>query len=265
MPNGTGKMTLASGKILEGEFKNGEYMKPFTCKQVKIGDKIWMAENLNVDHFRNGDEIPEARTIAEWTSGNPAWCYYNNDPANAAKYGKLYNAAALNDPRGLAPEGWHIPSHVEFNQLVKDAQPKVNQLEQKIENAKNQGIDYDDTERALFKMLSNDDKSKQVATYTLRSATGWGTENGTNVFGFNAFPSKFRSEDGTFHTNDIDTKFWTSSRRSSNGVVSSYISYSLFTIPMFYLYSEYRYVYTDGPVTDEYLNNVGLAVRCVKN
>jgi uncharacterized protein (TIGR02145 family) len=264
-PNGTGKMTLASGKILDGDFKDGEFIKPFVCKQVKIGDKIWMAENLNVDHFRNGDEIPEARTIAEWRSGNPAWCYYNNDPTTAAKYGKLYNAAALNDPRGLAPEGWHIPSHLEFDQLVKDAQPKVKQLEQKIENAKNQGIDYSDAQSALFKMLSNDDNSKQVATYTLRSTTGWGTENGTNLFGFNAFPSKFRSEDGTFYTNDIDTKFWTSSRRSSNGVVSSYISYSLFTIPMFYMYSEYRYVYTDGPITDEYLNNVGMAVRCVKN
>jgi uncharacterized protein (TIGR02145 family) len=256
---------LASGKILDGDFKDGEFIKPFVCKQVKIGDKIWMAENLNVDHFRNGDEIPEARTIAEWRSGNPAWCYYNNDPTTAAKYGKLYNAAALNDPRGLAPEGWHIPSHLEFDQLVKDAQPKVKQLEQKIENAKNQGIDYSDAQSALFKMLSNDDNSKQVATYTLRSTTGWGTENGTNLFGFNAFPSKFRSEDGTFYTNDIDTKFWTSSRRSSNGVVSSYISYSLFTIPMFYMYSEYRYVYTDGPITDEYLNNVGMAVRCVKN
>jgi uncharacterized protein (TIGR02145 family) len=267
VPNGTGKMTLASGKILDGDFKDGEYIKPFACKQVKIGDKVWMAENLNVDHFRNGDEIPEARTIAEWRSGSPAWCYYNNDPANATKYGKLYNAAALNDPRGLAPEGWHVPSHIEFNQLVDDAQPKVNALKQRIENAKNQGIEYDDIERTLFKMLSNDDKSKQIASFTLRSSIGWGdaNANGTNITGFNAYPSRYRSEGGTFETRDIDTKFWTSSTRSNNGVVTSYISYSLFTIPMFYMYSEYRYVYTDGPITDEYLNNVGMAVRCVKN
>jgi uncharacterized protein (TIGR02145 family) len=265
VPNGKGKMTLASGKILDGDFKYGEYLKPFTCKQVKIGDKIWMAENLNVDHFRNGDPILEAKTVADWKSGNPAWCYYNNDPANAAKYGKLYNAAALNDPRGLAPEGWHIPTHVEFNQLVYDAQPKVNALNQKIENAKNQGIDNSDLQSALERMLSNSDNSKQIAAFTLKSISGWGSENGTNVYGFNAFPCKSRSPDGTFQTNDNDTRYWMSSKYLNGNTIKSNLSYSLFMIPMFYMRSEYKYVYYGSPITDEYLSNVGLAVRCVKD
>ena len=265
VPNGTGKMILASGNILAGDFKDGTYIKPFTCKQAKIGNQVWMAENLNVDHFRNGDEIPEARTIGEWQSGNPAWCYYNNDPANASKYGKLYNPSALNDSRGLAPEGWHIPSHKEFNLLLENAQPKVAQLKQKIENAKNQGIDYSATERALFRMLSNDDNSKQIAAYTLRSSTGWGNENGTNAFGFNAFPSKERSENGTFRASDIDTRYWMSVKYLDGKTIKSNLSYSLFMIPMFYLYSQSEYVYSGNQITDEYLENVGLPVRCIKD
>jgi uncharacterized protein (TIGR02145 family) len=83
-------------------------------KTVKIGSQIWMAENLNISTFRNGDKIFEAKTLAEWQQANdnkqPAWCYYNNDPANGDKYGKLYNWYAVNDKRGLAPEGWRVPT-----------------------------------------------------------------------------------------------------------------------------------------------------------
>jgi uncharacterized protein (TIGR02145 family) len=79
-----------------------------------IGTQTWMSENLNVSIFRNGDSIPEAKTSDEWydagINGKPAWCYYNNDPKNGEKYGKLYNWYAVNDPRGLAPVGWHLPS-----------------------------------------------------------------------------------------------------------------------------------------------------------
>lgn len=91
-------------------------------KTVRIGEQIWMTENLNVDKFRNGDPIPEARTDEEWVEAGknkkPAWCYYENDPANGEKYGKLYNWYAVNDPRGLAPEGWSIPTHEEWGQLL---------------------------------------------------------------------------------------------------------------------------------------------------
>jgi uncharacterized protein (TIGR02145 family) len=68
-----------------------------------------MAENLDGYRFRNGDPIPEARTKEEWSKASPAWCYYENDPENGTKYEKLYNWYALVDPRGLAPEGWHVP------------------------------------------------------------------------------------------------------------------------------------------------------------
>lgn len=46
------------------------------------------------------------------------WCYYNNDTANGRVYGKLYNWYAVNDPRGLAPQGWRIPSNGEWTTLT---------------------------------------------------------------------------------------------------------------------------------------------------
>ena len=91
--------------------------------QIKVGEQIWMTENLNVDKFRNGDLIPHAKTDSEWQSARdnrkPAWCYFENNPVNGEKYGKLYNWFAVNDPRGLAPKGWHVPSYDEWKQLNK--------------------------------------------------------------------------------------------------------------------------------------------------
>jgi uncharacterized protein (TIGR02145 family) len=91
-------------------------------KTVKIGEQEWMAENLNVSKFRNGDLIPEAKTEEEWEAAGknkkPTWCYYENNPANGIRYGKLYNWYAVNDPRGLAPNGFHIPKDAEWNDLI---------------------------------------------------------------------------------------------------------------------------------------------------
>lgn len=91
-------------------------------KTVKIGNQIWMAENLYVDRFLNGDLIPHAKTYEEWKiagkKAKPAWCYYDNDPNNDKKYGKLYNWYAVNNRRGLAPKGWHIPSETDFETLL---------------------------------------------------------------------------------------------------------------------------------------------------
>ncbi|MEI7812973.1 MAG: fibrobacter succinogenes major paralogous domain-containing protein, partial [Ignavibacteria bacterium] len=99
-----------------GKDNHGKY------KSIKIGSQIWMAKNLNTGRFRNGDIIPEARTNREWEKagqeGKPAWCYYKNDPANGKKYGRLYNWYAVNDRRGLAPEGWHIPTEAEYQTLI---------------------------------------------------------------------------------------------------------------------------------------------------
>jgi uncharacterized protein (TIGR02145 family) len=80
--------------------------------------KTWMKQNLKVSRYRNGDQIPEVKSIDWWRLTSGAWCYYNNDPSTEAIYGKIYNWYAVNDPRGLAPEGWHVSSKAELNLLI---------------------------------------------------------------------------------------------------------------------------------------------------
>ena len=84
----------------------------------EIDSQKWMKQNLQTSFFRNGELIKQAKTEEEWLWATenkvPAWCYYNNDPANGTKYGYLYNWYAINDPRGLAPKGWVIPSQKDY-------------------------------------------------------------------------------------------------------------------------------------------------------
>lgn len=85
---------------------------------IQIGTQKWTSKNLDVSYYRNGDPIPQVVDPIEWaglTTG--AWCYINNDSTMGTKYGKLYNWYAVNDPRGLAPQGWHIPSDVEWTTI----------------------------------------------------------------------------------------------------------------------------------------------------
>lgn len=85
-----------------------------SAQTVTIGWQEWSTKNLNVTNFRNGDPIQQVKTLDEWikATGNdqPAWCYYDFNPDNGPKYGKLYNFYAVIDPRGLAPKGWRIPN-----------------------------------------------------------------------------------------------------------------------------------------------------------
>jgi uncharacterized protein (TIGR02145 family) len=166
-----------------------------TSNEVTIGNQVWMTKNLNVDKFRNGDPIPEAKTDEEWKKAGenkqPAWCYYDNDPANGAKYGKLYNWYAVNDPRGLAPEGWKIPSHDDWGLL----------------------IDY----------LGG----SKVAGKKLKSTSGWYQNgNGTNEGGFSGLPGGVRSEEGIFLIEEGITSigalgFWWSSTTDEGDFANS--------------------------------------------
>jgi uncharacterized protein (TIGR02145 family) len=83
---------------------------------VLIGTQQWMQQNLEVVTYRDGTVITQVTDATAWaglTTG--AWCYYDNDPSSG--YGKLYNWYAVNDPRGLAPQGWHIPTDAEWTTL----------------------------------------------------------------------------------------------------------------------------------------------------
>jgi uncharacterized protein (TIGR02145 family) len=91
-------------------------------KTFKIGRQVWMLENLNTDVFLNGDKILHAKTVNEWIEAGinnmPAWCYYNNDEKIGSLYGKLYNWFAVNDSRGIAPKGFHIPNNDDWLELI---------------------------------------------------------------------------------------------------------------------------------------------------
>jgi uncharacterized protein (TIGR02145 family) len=85
---------------------------------VTIGTQVWSGCNLDVTTYQNGDPIPQVTDPTAWaalTTG--AWCYYDNDADNGCTYGKLYNWYAVNDPRGLAPAGYRVPTNSDFTTL----------------------------------------------------------------------------------------------------------------------------------------------------
>jgi uncharacterized protein (TIGR02145 family) len=87
--------------------------------EVTIGAQIWTVCNLGVTTYANGDPIPEVTDPTAWealTTG--AWCYYENSTVNGTTYGKLYNWYAVNDSRGLAPLGYHVPTDAEWTTLT---------------------------------------------------------------------------------------------------------------------------------------------------
>ncbi len=148
-------------------------------EEVYIGNQVWMKHNLNVDKFRNGDSIPHAKTVEEWAraGGNnqPAWCYYENAELSGEKYGRLYNWYAVNDPRGLAPDGYHIPSDEEWEELVE--------------------------------YVGGEDEAGEL----LKSSTGWDENcNGTDEVGFSGLPGGTRYNDGYFDSIGKCGSWWSS-------------------------------------------------------
>ena len=116
---GTGAATLSGTTLNIPTPSSGSSSSAVFLPTIVIGTQQWTRLNLDVVTYRNGDIIPQVTDEATWnTLTTGAWCYYNNDPANGAIYGKLYNWYAVNDPRGLAPTGWHIPTNAEWGILI---------------------------------------------------------------------------------------------------------------------------------------------------
>jgi len=84
---------------------------------IQIGEQLWMAENLKVTHYNNGEEIsyPSDEDFGSYDEGQ--YSVYDNDPSNADIYGNLYNWAVVGDDRGVCPDGWHVPSDEEIMEL----------------------------------------------------------------------------------------------------------------------------------------------------
>lgn len=86
---------------------------------IILGTQIWMVENLKTTRYRDGSLIPNVTDNTAWTTASSgAYCNYDNNPANSADYGRLYNLYAIKDSRNLAPTGWHIPNNAEWNTVI---------------------------------------------------------------------------------------------------------------------------------------------------
>ena len=92
-------------------------------KTVTIGTQVWMAENLKVSKYSDGTTIPNITDNTQWQNNTTgAWAYFNNDAANNAKYGKLYNwytvSKTSNGNKNVCPTGWHVPTDAEWTVLT---------------------------------------------------------------------------------------------------------------------------------------------------
>jgi len=86
---------------------------------VTIGTQTWLVENLKTTKFRNGDPIPHVTDFTQWKNTNAAaYCNYANNTGFGDAEGRLYNWFTVNDSRGIAPPGFHIPSREEWVTLV---------------------------------------------------------------------------------------------------------------------------------------------------
>lgn len=86
---------------------------------VRIGDQIWMAEDLKVTKYRDGSDIPNVTGTTQWVSlTSGAYCDLNNDPEWSETYGKLYNFFVVLNNKGICPTGWHVPNDVEIATLI---------------------------------------------------------------------------------------------------------------------------------------------------
>ena len=227
-------------------------------KTVDLGNQTWMAENLNVSTFRNGDTILEVKTTEEWIKagkeGKPAWCYYDNDTANGRIYGKLYNWYAVDDKRGLAPDGWHVATDEEWTTLSHflggefTAGKKMKSLSgwksrtsggsKKCPNCASWNAEY------RKKVLCHTCKGSRsvLAPKITRSC------NGTNSSGFSGLPGGIRSgSKGNFEDIGVHGFWWTSTKSEADLAYFRHLLYDDLLL---------RFNFEDGP---------GLSVRCVKD
>jgi len=152
---------------------------------MAIGNHVWFAENLKTTHYRNGEPVLEIQNESVWrkmTQG--AMCNYDNDNANTAAYGRLYNWYAVKDSRNICPEGWHIPSDQEWYELVS----------------------------FLGGEMTAGGKLKESAPgHWLIPNTGANNESG-----FSAVPGGYRSSKGVFQILDTYAFYWTSTSCADN-------------------------------------------------
>ena len=162
MDGGTGTVTDIDGNVYQ---------------TIIIGDQEWMAENLKVTHYRNGEPIPHLTDNNDWTStSSGAYCYYNNDPSNGTTYGALYNWFTVDDNRNIAPAGWHVPTDAELTQLTN--------------------------------FLGSSAGSKLAGGYDLWQNGALRNDPEFDTSGFSFLPGGYRHDDGLFYSLGGTGHFW---------------------------------------------------------
>jgi len=199
---------------------------------LTIGSQVWMLKNLNVDYYRNGDSIPEVRDSTEWanlTTGG--WCYYDNSDSLGKIYNKLYNWYSVDDQRGLAPDGWHVPTDAEWKEL----EMCLGMTQKQADSSGWRGTD---------------EGGKLKSTGTKHAGTGlWDSPNtgGKNSSGFSALPGGWRFIIGLHDITKVSC-WWSSSESDATLAWSRYLYYG------------YTYI-----CRLSYFKKNGHSVRCVKD
>lgn len=176
-------------------------------KTIKIGDQWWMAENLRVTHYRNGESIPnvtDSLTWAMWTLSTDAYCNYDNDTSYVGPYGRLYNCNAVIDSRNIGPEGWHVPTDEEWKQLEMYL-----------------GMSQSQVDSTGYRGTDEGGKLKEVGS------THWNSPNNgaTNSSSFTALPGGFRNgHTGRFYSIG-NYGFWWSATESGTRAWYRYLHY----------------------------------------
>lgn len=194
-------------------------------KIVKIGSQWWMAENLKVTRYRNGESIPNITDNGEWSNlSTGAYCAYNNDNSNIEKYGLLYNWYAVVDSSNIAPEGWHVPTDADWKELEMYL-----------------GMSQSETDAIQWR--GSDEGSK------LKAKSGWySSGNGTNESGFTALPGGYRDSNGAF-SSIVQYGYWW----SSTGYTATYA------------WSRRLYCYNSAIGRGTIYKRSGLSVRLVRD
>ena len=160
-------------------------------KTTIIGNQEWMAENLAVSTYRNGDPIPTGLNNSSWsTTTAGAWAYLFDDPTYNCPFGKLYNWYTVLDERGVCPIGWHVPSIAEWNVLSDFLGDSIG-----------------------HKMTS------ALGTYWDIPCNGAGTNRASNnLSGFSALPNGLRINDGSYSQGYcLSATFQSTTNSSING------------------------------------------------
>jgi len=266
-------------------------------KTVKIGNQVWMAENLTCTKFRNGDIINNIDDENEWhrtiRNHKPAWYEYDyKKPSNESslfknliqkmseekqsQLGKLYNFYAVQDRRGLAPIGWHIPSKAEVRELIihlvgMDGGDYSYLASLDLKDSLVWGysnIYYSECSNCFSwikkyrrkNMCQFCNNSKKILTID----STWRNNNGSNSSGFSALPYFCRSSDGKFLNILVNSGgWWTStksriySRRFFKKYGAVYYNFEMNHVPSIGFSSHIL----KGPISPSY----GFSIRCVKD